>query len=95
MPLQPDDRESAARFSFLMAGPVIAGAVLFEARKLLAPDSGLGCHADLLIAGVLASFLAGILAIHFLLGYVRRHDLTVFVVYRIVLAVAVAIWYLS
>lgn len=89
------DREAAARFSFLMAGPIIAGAVLFEGRKLLAPDSGLAGHLDLLIAGVGTSFLAGILAIHALLGYVRRRSLTAFVVYRLAVAVAVALWLLS
>jgi len=86
------DREDAARFSFLMAGPIIGGAVLFEARKLLAPDSGLSGHADLLVAGVATSFLAGILAIHALLGYVRRRSLNIFVIYRVLLAAAVAIW---
>jgi undecaprenyl-diphosphatase len=89
------DRESAARFSFLMSGPIIGGAVLFEGRKLLAPDSGLSGHLDLLVAGVVTSFLAGMLAIHALLTYVRRRSLTAFVVYRVVLAAAVAVWLLS
>jgi undecaprenyl-diphosphatase len=88
------DRESAARFSFLMSGPIIAGAVLFEARKLLSPDSGFAGHLDLLVAGVIAAFLAGILAIHVLLGYVRRHSLNVFVVYRLAVAAGVAVWLL-
>lgn len=89
------DRESAARFSFLMSGPIIGGAVLFEARKLLSPDAGLSGHADLLVAGVVAAFVSGMLAIHFLLGYVRRRSLNLFVAYRLVLAAAVAIWLLS
>ena len=87
-------RESAARFSFLMAGPIIGGAVVFEARKLFSPESGLAGHADLLIAGVLAAFLSGIAAIHLLLGYVRRRSLNVFIAYRIVFAAAIAIWWL-
>lgn len=89
------DRESAARFSFLMSGPIIAGAVLFEARKLLSPGSGLSGHLDLLLAGVVAAFVAGLLAIHVLLTYVRRHSLSVFVAYRIALAAAVVVWLLS
>lgn len=89
------DRESAARFSFLMSGPIIGGAVLFEARKLFTPDSGLTGHVDLLIAGVVTSFIAGMLAIRALLGYVRRRSLTAFVAYRVLVAIAVAVWLLS
>jgi undecaprenyl-diphosphatase len=89
------DRESAARFSFLMSGPIIAGAVLFEARKLVSTDSGLAGHLGLLVAGVVAAFLSGMVAIHFLLGYVRRRSLNVFVAYRLVLAAAVVVWLLS
>ena len=89
------DRESATRFSFLMSGPIIGGAVLFEARKLFAPDSGLSGHADLLVVGVVAAFLSGLAAIHVLLAYVRTRSLNVFVAYRLVLAAAVAIWLLS
>jgi undecaprenyl-diphosphatase len=88
------NRESAARFSFLMSGPIIAGAVLFEARKLLAADSGLSAHPDLLIAGVITAFISGIAAIHLLLGYVRRRSLNVFVIYRIAVAAGVAVWLL-
>jgi len=87
-------REAAVRFSFLMSAPVIAGAVLFESRKLLAPESGAAGHLDLLVAGVLASFVAGYVAIRFLLRYVRGHSFTVFVVYRLIVAVAIAIWWL-
>jgi undecaprenyl-diphosphatase len=89
------DRESATRFSFLMSGPIIGGAILFEARKLIGPDANLGGHLGPLVAGVVAAFVAGIVAIHFLLGYVRRRSLNVFVAYRILVAAAVAIWLLS
>ncbi len=87
-------RESAARFSFLMSGPIIAGAVIFEARKLASPGAGLSDHPDLLIAGVVSAFVAGLAAIHLLLGYVRRRSLHVFVVYRVLAAAAIAIWWL-
>jgi undecaprenyl-diphosphatase len=87
-------RESAVRFSFLMSGPIIAGAVLFEARKLVGGDSGLAGNVGPLVAGVVAAFVSGILAIRFLLRYVRRHSFTVFVAYRLVLAAVVAIWWL-
>ena len=89
------DRESAARFSFLMAGPIIAGPGCFEARKLIRGEAGVRIRRRvLLVAGMVAAFVAGLAAIHFLLRYLRTNTLTVFVVYRIVLAAAVAIWLL-
>ena len=89
------DRESAARFSFLMAGPIITGAVIFEARKLFSPESGLSGHADLLIVGVITSLISGMAAIRVLLTWLRRNSTYVFVGYRILAAAAVAIWLLS
>jgi undecaprenyl-diphosphatase len=88
------DRESAARFAFLMAGPIIAGAVLFEGRTLLSADSGASGHLDLLVAGIAAAFISGIAAIHVLLSYLRRNSTSVFVVYRVIVAAGVAIWLL-
>ena len=88
-------RESATRFSFLMSGPIIAGAVIFEIRKLASPGVGLADHPDLLIAGVIAAFVSGLAAIHVLLGYVRRRSLNAFVTYRVLAAAAIAIWWLQ
>ena len=68
------DRASAARFSFLMATPVTAGAALFEIRRLVAGDVPFRPDAGVLAVGVAASFIAGLIAIHFLLAYVP-HEL--------------------
>ena len=87
------DREAAARFSFLMAAPIILGASLFEVRKLIGGDAGVVVSIGPLIAGMLASFIAGMLAIKVLLGYLRSHSLNIFVAYRIVLAaVVIVVW---
>ena len=83
------DRESAARFSFLMAAPIILGATLFEIRKFVADDTAVAVSLGPLIVGMVASFVAGILAIRVLLGYLQSHSLTIFVVYRLVLATAI------
>ncbi len=83
------DRESAARFSFLMAAPVIAGAGIFEARKLVGPGAE-AANLDVLVVGFVASAIAGLAAIHFLLGYLRRSSTLVFVAYRVALAAVVA-----
>jgi undecaprenyl-diphosphatase len=84
------DRESAARFSFLMAAPIILGATLFEVRKLAGGETGVPVSTGALIVGLVTSFLAGILAIRVLLGYLRSHSLRIFVVYRLVLAAIIA-----
>jgi len=87
------DRESAARFSFLMATPIVFGAVLFESRKLFGADGGTDVPLGPLIAGTFASFVAGVLAIRVLLGYLRGHSLMIFVAYRLVLAaIIVVVW---
>jgi len=83
------DRESAARFSFLMAAPIILGATLFEIRKFVADDTAVAVSLGPLIVGMVASFVAGILAIRVLLGYLQSHSLTIFVVYRLVLATVI------
>ena len=88
------DREAAARFSFLMATPITLGAALFEVRKLAAGETGLDVSAGPLIAGMLAAFVSGMLAIGFLLRYLRTRSLNVFVVYRLVLAAIVVIAWL-
>jgi undecaprenyl-diphosphatase len=83
------DREPAARFAFLMATPVTFGAALFEIRKLVTGESGVAVSILPLVVGMLAALVSGLLAIHFMLGYLRRRSLNVFVVYRFVLAAIV------
>lgn len=83
-------REAAARFSFLLALPVIAGACVTKFKTWLAP--GTGQDLPLLLAGTAAAALAGLACIHWLLGYLRRHSLYPFVVYRLLLGAAVLLW---
>ena len=80
------DRASAARFSFLMATPVTAGAALFEIRKLVSGEAGVDVSIAPLVVGLVAAFLSGLLAIRVLLDYVRTHSFDIFVIYRFVLA---------
>ncbi len=87
------DRAAAARFSFLMATPITAGAVLFEGRRLLTGEAGVAISVGPLVVGLVASFVSGLIAIRVLLAYVRTRSLTVFVVYRVALAaVVVVVW---
>lgn len=83
-------REEAARFSFLLSIPVIAGAVLLEGRAMLKSPE----HFDftLIGAGFLTSAITGIIAIKFLLGYLKKHTMNVFVIYRFILAGMILGW---
>jgi undecaprenyl-diphosphatase len=89
------DRESAARFSFLMATPVTALAAIYEARKLVTGEAGVGVELAPLLVGMVASLVAGIVAIAALLRYVRSHSTDIFVAYRLVLAVVVFVAWLG
>src|SRR5215213_2506120 len=87
------DREAAARFSFLMATPITAGAALFELRKLASGETGLDVSLGPLLVGMVAAFVAGIIAIGFLLRYLRTRSLNIFVAYRLVLAaIVIVVW---
>jgi undecaprenyl-diphosphatase len=88
------DREAAARFSFLMATPITLGAALFEARKLVAGETGLEVSIAPLVVGMVAAFVAGMVAIGFLLRYLRTRSLNIFVAYRLVLAAIVVVAWL-
>jgi undecaprenyl-diphosphatase len=89
-------REAAARFSFLMATPVVAGAGVWEARKLLTHDAANGdASLHLILIGFVTAAISGLLAIHFMLEFLRRRPVTVFVVYRVLAAAAVFVILLS
>ena len=83
------DRDSAARFSFYLLLPTVLGAVLLKGVQdvLLGelPDGWTGPF----LVGTLAALGSGLLAIEWLLGYVRRHTYGVFVVYRLIVAALV------
>ena len=89
------NREAAARFSFLMATPVIGGAGIWEARKFLTHDAGPSPEINVIVIGFLAALVSGFLAVRFMLEFLKRQPLTAFVVYRIVAAVVVFIVLLS
>ncbi len=81
-------RDAAARFSFLLSMPVILGAAAFQLLKLM--RSG-GFHGEGLafLVGIVAAAIVGLLTIGFLLGYVRRNSLDLFVGYRVIAGLAV------
>ncbi|MDP9467718.1 MAG: UDP-diphosphatase [Chloroflexota bacterium] len=81
-------RESAARFSFLLATPITLGAGLYGSRHLLdASHSGVEWLA--IGVGFAAATVSGMLAIGFLLSWLRRRSVTVFSVYRVAFAILI------
>jgi len=89
------DRETAARFSFLLSLPAIVLAALFEMRGVvggsdsLATKAGESISAGEVVVSCVFAFFVGYASIAFLLRFLTRHGLTVFVVYRLVLGVVV------
>lgn len=77
-------RTEAARFSFLLAVPVILGSGLKKLLDLMVAGGSTDWGAIMLAAVV--AFLSGLFAIHFMLSFVRRHSLWPFIWYRVVLA---------
>lgn len=83
-------RHEAARFSFLLSIPAIAGATALEGKKILAAPGNFDLK--LMGLGFAASTVAGVIAIVFLLKYLKRHSLKIFVYYRVLLAGFIAGW---
>lgn len=73
------DRDSAARFSFLLSIPAILGALVFSLDDLFGGTTSIGSGA--LITGLFASAITGYLAIHLLLDLVKRGKLIWFSYY--------------
>lgn len=81
-------REEAARFGFLLSFPIIVGA---GSKKLLELGASGFLAAEWLplLFGIVAAFVSGLAAIHYLLRFLKNHTLMVFVVYRVALALLV------
>ena len=76
------DRESAAKYSFLLATPITAAAVIFDLKDFVFTDLSLWL-------GILSSFVVGIIIIKFLLEYLKKGSFKVFAIYRVLIGIAV------
>ena len=82
-------REAAARLSFLLLIPIVLGAVLLKGwTDVVRSDLPAGWAGPFLV-GTIAAAASGLAAIWALLGYVRRNDYSLFVVYRLIAAAVV------
>src|SRR5262249_51170046 len=85
------NREEATRFSFLMAFPIIFGSglkSLWDMYKI----GQLGSIGLSLTVGAVVAFVTGLAAIHFLITYLKKHNLNLFIWYRIIVAVLILVF---
>ncbi len=87
-------RAEAARFSFLMATPITAAAAAYELLQVVRGE-GVAIQVGPMAAGLVTSFVFGVLAIAVLLRFLRTQSTDVFVAYRVILAAAVLIVWLG
>jgi undecaprenyl-diphosphatase len=81
-------REEAARFSFLLATPISLGAGLYKLLELIKDPSSTLSSFNIAV-GIIVTFVAGVIVIKWLLDYLKKHSMLLFVVYRIVVGLGV------
>lgn len=87
-------RYVAAEFSFFLAVPVMFGASLLKIVKFVANGGGfMGSELIILLVGMVVAYIVSILAIKFLMSYIRKHDFKAFGYYRIVLGIIVILYF--
>ena len=75
------DRESAAKYSFLLATPITLAAVVFDLKSFTFDLS--------FFIGIITSFIVGILIIKFLLDYLKKGSFKIFAIYRVIIGLIV------
>ncbi|SHJ85751.1 undecaprenyl-diphosphatase [Anaerocolumna jejuensis DSM 15929] len=86
-------REVAAEFTFFLAIPVMFGASLIKMLKFGFDFTG--NEVLVLVLGMLTAFVVSVLAIKFLMGYIKKHDFKAFGIYRIVLGILVLLYFIA
>ncbi|MCL5773683.1 MAG: undecaprenyl-diphosphate phosphatase [Firmicutes bacterium] len=86
-------RKDTANYSFLISLPIIGGAALYEGFSLFHKQGGIGHGMAVpFMAGIMASFISGIIAIKYLLKYVSTKNFNVFIIYRLIAGALVLVW---
>ena len=88
-------RSVAAEFTFFLAIPVMFGASALRLGKYVFLDGGtFGMNEiSIMVVGCVVAFLVSLVAIKWLMGFVRRHTFTAFGIYRIVLGTLVLAYF--
>ncbi len=79
------DRESAAKYSFMLSAPIVLAATVYKFKDFVFNIP--------FFVGVLVSFLVGIVVIKFLLQYLKKGSFKGFAIYRVIIGIAVIIFY--
>lgn len=83
-------RTAAAEFTFFLAIPVMFGWGTVKAVKFFLEGLAMSqTEIVVLVVGILSAFIMGMIAIRFLMGYIKQNDFTVFGVYRIIIGLVV------
>ena len=82
-------RPDSARFAFLLGIPAISMAVMGKIPEFLAGDASYPIEIPILLLGILTSFITGLICIQSLLRFLQNKSMTVFLLYRSLLAVAI------
>ena len=77
------DRESAARYSFMLSAPIVLGATIFKIKDFVFNTA--------FFAGVLVSFLIGLMFIKILLEYLKKGDFKWFAIWRIIFGIIIIV----
>lgn len=80
-------KSAATKFTFLLSVPIIAGATILEIGNLAFTWETL--------MAVFVAFIVGIFSIKFLLNYIKKHDFSVFAIYRVIFAIIILIKYFA
>ena len=78
-------KNAATKFTFLLSVPIIAGAAVLKIGELALTLET--------FIGVFVSFIVGLFSIKFLLSYIKKHDFSVFAIYRVVFAIIILVKY--
>ena len=90
--LQGIDKKAATTFSFLLSIPIIIGSALYESLDLITGKATLSISASAVVVGVIAAFLSGLAAIKFFLKLIEKHSMLGFIVYTLLLGIAVSVY---
>ena len=78
------DRESAARYSFMLSAPIVFAATVFKIKDFVFNIP--------FVVGVLASFIVGIIVIKWLLNFLHKGSFKIFAVYRVIFGIIILIF---
>ena len=81
------ERESAAKYSFMLSAPIVLAATIFKLKDFV--------FSVPFFVGILVSFLVGIVVIKFLLKYLQKGDFKIFAIYRIVIGIVALLIFIN